>query len=341
MSMSPTLNGVDKATGMVRKQTNPLYKELPNALVVKVAGQDRVLMFNANDERAMRLVTDLKNLDGAGLEMAQKTVGVLTRGMAKLATQYNVAFGPVNLVRDVLGTTLNLTSTELAGSQLQVLRDLSPAAYGIATDLAQGGQAQGEWSKLFRQFKEDGGKTGYLDSVRDPKERSKQIESALARMERSRADPREMTHAVLDLIGGYNETLENATRLAVYKAGLDKGLSRAKAARAAREITVDFNRKGAWTNYLMSPLYAFANASIQGTARTLQTLSGPKGKAIIAGGLALGMVQAVALAAAGFDDDEIAEFPRRARSSSQLARTRTTFRYHCRLGCTYCPIPGG
>jgi len=49
---------------------------------------------------------------------------------------------------------------------------------------------------------------------------------------------------------------------------------------------------------------------VQGVARTLETIKGPAGKKIIAGGLLLGAMQAIALAMAGFDDDDPPEFVR-------------------------------
>jgi hypothetical protein len=70
---------------------------------------------------------------------------------------------------------------------------------------------------------------------------------------------------------------------------------------------VNFNRKGQ-IGRQMGALYAFFNASVQGTARMYETLKGPAGKTIIGGGLILGILQAMALAAAGFDEDEPPEF---------------------------------
>ena len=58
----------------------------------------------------------------------------------------------------------------------------------------------------------------------------------------------------------------------------------------------------------MNALYAFFNASVQGSARLIETLRGPAGRRIIYGGLTLGMLQSVALIAAGFDDEEPTEF---------------------------------
>ena len=69
-------------------------------------------------------------------------------------------------------------------------------------------------------------------------------------------------------------------------------------------------------------LYAFFNASVQGTARIAETLFeqhggdiknvrlSKKGKQIVLGGIMLGSMQALLLAAAGYDDDEPPEFIR-------------------------------
>jgi hypothetical protein len=80
-----------------------------------------------------------------------------------------------------------------------------------------------------------------------------------------------------------------------------------RAARIAKDITVNFNRKGQIANQ-MGAMYAFFNASVQGTAKLIETYKGPAGKAIITGSLLLGSLQAVSLMLAGFDDDEPAEF---------------------------------
>lgn len=67
-------------------------------------------------------------------------------------------------------------------------------------------------------------------------------------------------------------------------------------------------------------LYAFFNASVQGTARIAETLFeqhggdfknvrlSKKGKQIVLGGIMLGSMQAMLLAAAGFGDDEPPDF---------------------------------
>lgn len=308
MERAPTIRTVDEATGTVVDRPNPMYRNLPGAIPLKVNGEDRVLMLNTGDERGARLAESLKNLDGlTKLDIAGSVVGKATRWLASVNTQYNPAFGLVNVTRDVLGAAVNLGSTELRGSAMKALGNTPAAAQGIARALAteNGG---GAWGDLYRQFVADGGQTGYKDNWRDPNERAKAIEKELkAAQKAGTLTPGKAAHAVLDLLDGFNTTLENAVRVSAYKAGLDKGMSRAQAARLARELTVDFNRKGRLGREV-GPLYAFFNASVQGTARTLQTLRGPTGAKVIAGGLALGVLQALLLAAAGYDEDELREF---------------------------------
>jgi len=180
-----------------------------------------------------------------------------------------------------------------------------PAMQGIARDLS--GNDGGEWGALWREFQDAGGRTGYRDLFRDAGERARAIESELKALDRTALSPARLGGYALDLLDGFNTTLENAVRVSAYKAGLDKGMSKAKAARLARELTVDFNRKGR-TGAEISPLYAFFNASVQGTERTIRTLMGQTGAKVLMGGLGLGMTQALILAAAGYDDDELPEF---------------------------------
>jgi hypothetical protein len=122
--------------------------------------------------------------------------------------------------------------------------------------------------------------------------------------------------ALFSWLSDYNLAMENSMRLAVFRTGVESGMSDLEAASAAKNITVNFNKKGQ-IGAQMGSLYAFFNASVQGTARIAETLferapAGsalpfqftPAGKKIVAGGILLGVMQTFALAMAGFDDDE-------------------------------------
>ena len=307
MERAPTITAVDPNTGKVVNRPNPMYKGLLGAIPLKINGEDRVLMINARDERGLRMAENLKNLDGlTKLDLANTIVGKSTRWLASVNTQYNPAFGLVNLTRDTLGAAVNLGSTGLRGDALKVLAKTPLAIAGIARELASGNQT-GKWQTLYRQFQEDGGQTGFKDNFRDAGDRAKAIEAELKALGRAKLDPRRGANMMLELLDGFNTTLENAVRLSAYSAALDKGMSRAESARLGRELTVDFNRKGRMGREA-GPLYAFFNASVQGSARTIQTLAGPTGAKVIAGGLGLGVLQALMLAAAGYEDDELPEW---------------------------------
>lgn len=309
MAGVPTLRTVDAATNTVVDRPNPMYKSMPGAIVLKVAGEDRVLMLNQNDERALRMAEALKNIDGlTKFDLAGSIIGRTTRWLAAINTQYNPAFGLVNGIRDTFGGAINLTSTPLKGKSSQVLWDAyTKAGPGIAKAIA-GKPGNDPWAALYKEFQTEGGQTGYREMFRDANERGKAIEKELAALDSAgKLTPANAWNAVLGALDGFNTTIENAVRLSAYKTGIDSGMSKPAAAKLARELTVDFNRKGRAAREI-GPLYAFFNASVQGTARTLEALRGPAGAKIIAGGLALGVTQALLLAAAGFDDDEVPEF---------------------------------
>ena len=98
-------------------------------------------------------------------------------------------------------------------------------------------------------------------------------------------------------------------------------MSREQAASLAKNLTVNFNRKGQ-VGMQAGAVYAFFNAAMQGTARIGQTLFdmdggdistlrlSKTGKAVVYGGVTLGVMQALALAGAGFDEEDPPEFVR-------------------------------
>ena len=112
-------------------------------------------------------------------------------------------------------------------------------------------------------------------------------------------------HAVVDWLSDYNEAMENAVRVSAYKAALEQGMSKERAGALAKNLTVNFNRKGQKTRDI-GAWYAFFNAAVQGTTRMVETLTGPAGRKIMAGGVALGAVNALVGMAfmGGFGDDD-------------------------------------
>jgi hypothetical protein len=200
----------------------------------------------------------------------------------------------------------NLSTTPIAGKQAQVLKGIGPAMMGISKALR--GNLDSPQAKLFKEFQMRGGQTGYVDLYKTSEDRTKDIDKQL-KMIKGKAPIRGIISWAGEALSNYNNSIENAVRLSAYEVGIANGMSKDAAAAMAKDLTVNFNRKGQWASQA-GAMYAFFNASVQGSMRMYETLKGPKGRKIIAGGLIFGAVQALALAAAGFDDDEPPDFVR-------------------------------
>ena len=314
---------IDQTWGdRVTERVMPGFTSRDNVLLTRINGEDHYVIFNERDERAMRMAAAMKNLDMDNLGRVLSVVGKATRYLASINTQYNPVFGVINLIRDAQGALINLSSTPLAGEQKRVLGYTKDALVGIYKDIRahrSGAKPSSNWAALFEEFQKEGGQTGYRDQYANAEARAESIKSELEQFKDGKA--KQLARGVFGWLSDYNETMENAVRLAAYKAAKEKGMSNQQAASLAKNITVNFNRKGQMATQV-GALYAFFNASVQGTARIAETLFdqnggdiknvrlSKKGKQILAGGIMLGAMQALLLAAAGFDDDEPPEFIR-------------------------------
>lgn len=305
---APTVQAVDPSTGLVRNYPNPMLANSPNVISARVNGENRYLALNMNEPAGKRLATGLKNLDAVQLNAFLKMMGVGTRWLAAVNTQYNPLFGIKNLLRDLGSAALNLSTTQLAGSQAKILTDGLRALPGIMSALRAertGVPSSNPWGALWDEFQNEGGQTGYREAYATSEDRAKALESDIKALARGRT--MKGLVAMRDLLSDYNEMMENGVRLAAYKEAKAQGMSNARAADLAKNLTVNFNRKGTVASQL-GALYAFFNASMQGTSRLAQTLAGPAGRKIIAAGVFLGVLQQLLLAGAGYDDDDVPDY---------------------------------
>ena len=297
-------------SGFIEQRVNPNLRSADNVLHLMIKGKEKLVFFNPKNEVGNRLIRTLKNLDMQTLGLAAQNVAAVTRWFASVNTQYNPIFGMINLLRDTQTAMFTLTDTPLAGKQTEVAVGVLPAMKGIWQQIRaeqKGQSVNSYWGKLFEEFELAGGPTGYREMFANTQDRVNAIQKEFKQLEEGKV--KQAGRAIFDLLSDYNTALENAVRLSAYDAAKKTGMSKEKAASLAKNLTVNFNRKGDIAMQ-MGALYAFFNASVQGTARLVQTLKGPAGRRIIYGGLTLGVVQAIGLAAAGFDDDQPPQFVR-------------------------------
>jgi hypothetical protein len=318
----PKQRYTDPNTGMVMERVNPQLRSRGDVLAVRINGKDRYVMFSSN-ERAQKMVAGLKNLDVDQLGMVMQKMAVVTRWFAAINTQFNPVFGMTNGIRDLGTGMLNLESTELKGHQAEVLKNAISALRGVYSDLRDhraGRTPTSRWALEYEEYALEGGQTGYRDMFQTSRDRTEGLMQELkdATKGKTLLTFSEKRSPLFGWLSDYNTSIENAIRLSAYKAAKDKGMTKAQAASLAKNLTVNFNKKGLAATQL-GAMYAFFNAAAQGTARIGQTLvkvdNGKfsltgAGKKIVYGGMMAGVLQAAMFAAAGYDDEEPPQFIR-------------------------------
>jgi len=319
----PMTKTVDSETGFVRTNVDPTYKNKPNVVMVRISGKDQAIVFNERNPEAVRLAQSIKNQDVGDLGRVMRASARFTRFFAAMSTQYNPVFTVVNFVRDLQGGVINLSSTQIADRKMQVFMGIGPALRAIYADVRAerkgGAGPQNQWAQLWEEMQNEGGTTGYRDLFADPAERVKAIEKELAKIDRGDT-ARLVDWYVTGWVSDMNEAVENAVRLSAYKAARDSGMSKEQSASLAKNITVNFNRKGRLGAHA-NALYAFFNAAVQGNTRMLQTLSSPMGRKIILGGIALGVLNTmlmVSMLGGDGEDDEYKNLPEFVKSRNLM-----------------------
>lgn len=239
-----------------------------------------------------RLLNAMRNVGPESNGWLIRTAGAATRVMSSMMTSLNPEFLVTNFERDIQTALLNVGAEQtrddgkIKGQRIlkDTARDVRPAMRaawrGLSRSKASRNPQVREWDQWFQEFIEDGAKTGYFD-LRDIDAQAKEI-AAMVR----RADGTTMGHMrrfgrkTADLVENVNGAVENAVRLSSYVNARRNGLSRRKAASLAKNLTVNFNRRGE-IGTALNAAFMFANASIQGTmnfARVMVTLKDtPKG----------------------------------------------------------------
>lgn len=234
-------------------------------------------------------------------------IGKGTRALSKLYTQYNPSFTLVNAVRDAITAGVNAKAYDRISSG-RLIRELPKAWKAIAA--VNFGKGNAQWKQTYEEFLEDGASSaGFgLDTIKDLRTKAER-EFRLAVGQNGLSRSKQAWHATVrgmdrvgTLVSNANEIFENAARLSLYAQAREKGYTRQQAARMAKEVTVNFNRKGEWGSQINSA-FMFFNAAVQGN-RALYThmQKSPKVKAAVMGIGAIGF--ALAMLNDGLDEDE-------------------------------------
>jgi hypothetical protein len=269
----PQVKRIDPMTGLVTSIPDNLYANRDNVFTTKLNGRDVYISLHGPD--GLNLARALKNMGTANVHRLIRAYSAVTHAMSKLATSWNPEFMIPNFARDLGEAFINLQAQEQRGFVKNFIKHIPGAMRGsmaaIAGRTPPPGSALARYVDAFNRFDKAGGRVRFF-GIDDPDAIETNVNRRLSRLEggpvNTLKDIGDKAAKGLEIAGG---GIENATRLAAFMAAEDAGIGTADAAMLARNLTVDFNKKGELGS-AVSALYMFANAGIQGQARMVRAL---------------------------------------------------------------------
>jgi hypothetical protein len=241
-----------------------------------------------------------------------KAMQTLNRYLSTINTSYNPEFIITNGFRDLQTGLLNMNQFELDGVVKEVSSNLIKAGGGIRSVIRKEDDTT-EWAKVYKDYMAAGGQnvTNEFNTLSD---QMNNIQSTLGDISEAGMSGKwakvkngfvgKGVGSMISLIEDYNTIVENAIRLSAYKALLDRGFTKQRAAQAARNLTVNFAKGGDYRQF-MGAWSLFYNASLQGSFALLNAaVRSPKVRKLWLGIIAAGIAQDQLNALLSDDDDD-------------------------------------
>lgn len=230
-----------------------LYKERSeHEIPLYILGDKYVITITGNPRVAQAMNGLLNpNVNNKGwAEIGER----MQRFMAGAFTAKNAAFSIANLTKDSMYANnqvfikenipywIKFTKKQKAG-----FGDFIPMMMRLKKYRDGNLDLSDETNKMFKEFMDNGGATGYT-FVDTQEKYAKELADKLKELSKSKfkvADPRKLITAFFDSVEFTGQAAELVNRFAAYQTSRDMGRSVTRSIRDAKEITVNFNRKGA------------------------------------------------------------------------------------------------
>lgn len=282
-------------SGLEVLDRRPREDQTPFAVAFYENGQKRWLLFPT-----VGAADALKGLHGKQVGELLGLIGHGTRFFSRMVTSRNPGFWLPNFLRDTTHALWTLTAERGFKEGAKVW---ARAWALLPSVLRSEFKRDGKHFDAIREAKLAGVKTTWI-GPRDAKELLQQMMDALA----DQRGPKHFVRSALRAFDAISDGFEAATRVAAYQVLRESGLSARDAALAAKNLTVNFDRKGTLTPAL-SALYSFFNPGVQGSLRLIKAATGSKrGMQVTAATVTIGVVWEM-LCYALSDDDEQTGLP--------------------------------
>ena len=300
---------------------------------VKRGGQTFFIEFKDDDLNRVlqKLGESALNLNNNFLNSSARNLQTIQNFRRNVLINYNPSWGLVNPVRDIVtAIPYAMSESGAKGSRTQGKDVTAKMVYNYPNALraywrhlretegrgraitARGKGKQTAYDQYVKEYFEDGAPTGLI-LTRTYEEEVAAIENAL-----KGGVTRESFKAVAKFVEDFNQTMENAVRVSAYVEARKVGAPRSNAASLAKDLTVNFNRKGE-NNAFINLGYLFFNAAQQGTQNFIQAAGrgGKKVPAFLMGLLGAGYTITVYnILNSPMDEDEDDDEPFRGKLST-------------------------
>ena len=215
-------------------------------VTVKVGGKDYTIIINGNPRAAQAINGDL-NIEATAQDYSA-LFGPILRWMSSVNTSYNPEFWITNMMRDMAFTWMAVNTKEDAAYRRRFADNYRKAfsAISLSGKNEKGELGNSYIEQMYKEFVEYGGVTGYTQ-IKDNETWEKEIENYLSSNDPERIKNGKIMRGVKDFFHGahrFGESLEQISRFAAFLTSREMGKSMADAINDAKEITVNFNRKG-------------------------------------------------------------------------------------------------
>lgn len=296
----------DKKTGTVKYQNQSRIQpeDEPYTITAKIDGQERRVTINRHNPEAVKLAESMRNLNGMQMGSILNMLSKINRALSYVNTALNPEFIITNGFRDLQTAGINLLGVDQEKIIRKTVADwLTFKPMAAVWRGARKTARDAEWDRWNREFTEEGGRV-YYNRLEDLNTIRKRIEKHAA--ETLNGGPNAAWGTIMAVKGAIdnaNLAVENAIRLAVYKNAREGGMSKAKAASLAKNLTVNFNRRGAW-GVALNSLYLFYNAGVQGSARTITALGNKRVRRFVYAAMVFGFLLDMLNSMFSGDDDD-------------------------------------
>ena len=244
---------------------------------VKVDGKEVFIEIkDAGLNRAMHNVgaDSFDNLAG----LLDKGVGFLQKFQnfrRNMLINYNPSWFVINPLRDIqTGIMYNLAEESKTGGRVmgenmtaEIIAGYLPAGKAYIQNTRGKSSGNPELDAFYEEYQSAGAATG-LTLTRDIDEQKRRLASMI-----SDGSIKSGIRSLGKLIEDLNASSENVIRFATFVAARRNKVTLEKAASLAKNLTVNFTRKGELSSGV-NLMYLFFNAAVQGTANIAQALSG-------------------------------------------------------------------